>query len=200
MINHQRVHTGKSSYLCRQCDKCFTQKKNLFKHQIIRIGEKLFCYRQFNKCLTQKLKMAEIYLNHSEEKPFPFNQCEKAFTWNHGIHNEVKILMQTYIASVLTRKIPPMRRNYILIPNVPLLYGTKIKCMILRHQEKIIGYQYLKIIIYLNVSKDDLLQNTNKELLWWSIGGRSLIYFSVTYGAQHFTGNIKFSVASTDGL
>ena len=85
LINHQRVHTGKSSYLSCQCDKCFTQKKNLFKHQIICSGEKLCHYRQFKKCLTQKQKLAENYVNHSEEKPIPCSQCEKAFyfkSWN----------------------------------------------------------------------------------------------------------------------
>ena len=97
LINHQRVHTGKSSYLCSQCGKCFTQKKNLFKHQIICIGKKLCHYRQLNKCVTQKLKLAENYVNHSEEKPIPCSQCEKAFTSNHGIHNGVKIFMQTYM-------------------------------------------------------------------------------------------------------
>ena len=124
LINHQRVHTGKSSYLSCQCDKCFTQKKNLFKHQIICIGEKLCHYRQFKKCLTQKQKLAENYVNHSEEKPFPCSQCEKAFYFKSWNTQWGENIYANIYGKGFSLRIPPMRRKYILIVNVPLLYGT----------------------------------------------------------------------------
>merc|ERR1712121_259028 len=96
LINHQRVHTGKSSYLSCQCDKCFTQKKNLFKHQIICSGE----------------------------KPFPCSQCEKAFYFKSWNTQWGETIYANIYGKGFSLRIPPMRRKYILIVNVPLLYGS----------------------------------------------------------------------------
>ncbi|CAL4181868.1 unnamed protein product, partial [Meganyctiphanes norvegica] len=78
ILYHEILHTGERLYLCRNCDKDFTQK--------------LYQCNQCNKTFTERRGIIRHQKTHTGEKPYQCSQCDMVFSQNSNL----KMHMRTH--------------------------------------------------------------------------------------------------------
>uniref|UniRef100_A0A8C5QBP6 C2H2-type domain-containing protein n=2 Tax=Leptobrachium leishanense TaxID=445787 RepID=A0A8C5QBP6_9ANUR len=76
---HQRIHTGKKTFKCCECGKCFKKAYNLKTHKMIHTGEKPFKCSEFGKCFNRASNLAAHKMIHTGENLFKCTECGKCF-------------------------------------------------------------------------------------------------------------------------
>ena len=99
--NHKRTHLEEKLFLCKLCNKRFTQKANMTVHNLTHTGERPYSCSQCGKSFSrsQTLKMHQNI--HTGEKPFKCTLCDKSFQRtshlrrHHEAHADGRIKLQT---------------------------------------------------------------------------------------------------------
>ncbi|XP_077416262.1 zinc finger and BTB domain-containing protein 24 isoform X2 [Vanacampus margaritifer] len=78
--SHYRVHTGKSLPECAQCQRKFLDTAQLKKHLRTHTGEKPFTCEICGKCFSVKSTLQTHIRIHRGEKPYSCSVCDKSFT------------------------------------------------------------------------------------------------------------------------
>ncbi|XP_069673961.1 gastrula zinc finger protein XlCGF7.1-like isoform X7 [Periplaneta americana] len=69
---------GETSFKCRVCDKCFTERSQLDEHSSTHSGERFKC-ETCGKTFTRRMSLNHHFLIHSGERPFSCDVCGKCF-------------------------------------------------------------------------------------------------------------------------
>ncbi|XP_066230800.1 zinc finger protein 584 isoform X1 [Saccopteryx leptura] len=80
LVNHQKVHPGETSHVCRECGKAFSYPSKLRKHQKVHTGIKPFKCAECGKTFNRKDALALHQRTHTGERPYACSECGKAFS------------------------------------------------------------------------------------------------------------------------
>ncbi|XP_066449979.1 oocyte zinc finger protein XlCOF22-like [Eleutherodactylus coqui] len=80
LVKHQRSHTEETPYSCSECGKCFTKESDLVKHQKSHTGETQYPCSECGKCFNVKSYLVIHHRTHTGEKPFSCSECRKCFS------------------------------------------------------------------------------------------------------------------------
>ncbi|XP_069937004.1 transcription factor E4F1 isoform X1 [Cherax quadricarinatus] len=84
--HHLRKHTGSADFKCKDCDKVFKCRSNLWSHRLTHLSQEmrrfqcLHCSQRF----TTKSKLNIHLQSHTGEKKFQCGECQKGFV-SHGL-------------------------------------------------------------------------------------------------------------------
>jgi len=92
VTRHERIHNGKRLYLCKFCQRSFTQKRSLVRHERIHTGEKPYACKLCAKAFTQagNLQVHERR-RHTGHKPHICSVCNKGFVTRNEMKRHWKI-------------------------------------------------------------------------------------------------------------
>ena len=68
--NHTTVHTKKTSYICDNCGKSFSQESLLETHKFVHTGDKPYSSDIFDECFPQVSSLMTQMLLHTGQKPY----------------------------------------------------------------------------------------------------------------------------------
>ena len=71
---------GEKHYSCRQCDKSFSNARNLIRHERTHKAEKPYSCHQYNKSSSQSSYLEKHKRTHTGDKPYSCGQCDKSFS------------------------------------------------------------------------------------------------------------------------
>ncbi|XP_073536840.1 uncharacterized protein [Phyllobates terribilis] len=78
-IKNQKTNTGKNTFSCSECEKCFNLKSDFVRHQRSHSGEKPFSCSECGKCFNLKSTLVRHERTHTGEKPYSCLECGKCF-------------------------------------------------------------------------------------------------------------------------
>ncbi|XP_073536872.1 oocyte zinc finger protein XlCOF7.1-like [Phyllobates terribilis] len=78
-IKKQKASSGKNTFSCSECEKCFNLKSDFVRHQRSHSGEKPFSCSECGKYFNLKSTLVTHQRTHTGEKPYSCPECGKCF-------------------------------------------------------------------------------------------------------------------------
>ncbi|XP_073411643.1 uncharacterized protein [Dendrobates tinctorius] len=94
-LKDQKIRTGKKTFFCSKCEKCFNQKAQLDSHQRTHTEEKSFSCSECGKCFNRKWMLVRHQRTHTGEKPFLCSECGKCFNSKGHLDSHQRIHTET---------------------------------------------------------------------------------------------------------